>query len=157
MTFGTVTNFEESATVRFERLIDQSPETVWEALVKPELLAEWLAPATFDGFAGGSVALDFDEDQKVTGTVLVWEPPSVLEYSWTFTGESDSMLRFELTAVESGTRLVLEHRLLPPDQAVGYGAGWHAHLDILEATVMGSEPADWDERFNAVLGNYAGA
>lgn len=44
--------------------------------------------------------------------------------------------------------------MLPDDQATGYGAGWHAHLDQLEALIAGNEPIDWDARFGEVLADY---
>lgn len=157
MEFGTVTNFDDSATVRFERLIAAPQASVWRGLTNEGLLAEWLAPTTFEPIVAGRVVIEFGNEQKVEGSVFEIDPPRVLEYSWTFAGESDSTLRFELAASIESTNLVLEHRLLPPDQAVGYAAGWHAHLDTLQAMLEGSDPIDWDARFNEVLGAYAGA
>ncbi len=157
MSYGTVSHFEDSATVRFERELAAPIEAVWAALTSADELAGWLAPCTFDARAGGKVRFDFGEGAQVDGEVTMYEPPHRLEYTWTFTNEPDSILLFELEAGDGGTRLVLEHRLLPPEQAPGYGAGWHAHLDMLGAQVAGTEPVDWDERFNEVLGSYAGA
>lgn len=157
MEFGTVTNFDDSATVRFERVIAAPQDSVWQGLTDEGLLAEWLAPTTIEPIVAGRVAIEFGDEQKVEGSVFEIDPPRALEYSWTFTGENDSTLRFELASDADGTTLVLEHRLLPPDQAVGYGAGWHAHLDALQAMLEGADPIDWDARFNEVLGTYAGA
>jgi uncharacterized protein YndB with AHSA1/START domain len=155
--YGTVTNFDDNATVRFERPLNASREGVWRALTDVAAVSVWLALGTLDTHVGGSVHLDFGEDQQVAGTVLQCDPTQTLEYTWTFTGEQDSVLLFELSGNDERTTLVLEHRLLPPDQAVGYGAGWHAHLDMLDAHVTGKDPVDWDARFNDVLGYYAGA
>ena len=157
MSYGTVSHFENSATVRFEREIAAPINAVWEALTNTEELAGWLAPCTFDARSGGAVHFDFGDDQVVDGQVTIFDPPHRLEYTWTFTDEPDSILLFELEAVGSATRLVLEHRMLPSEQATGYGAGWHAYLDRLAARVEGTEPVDWDERFSEVLGSYAGA
>lgn len=157
MTFGTVTNFDGHATVRFVRIAPGSLSALWTGLTDPAALSAWLAPGTIELSPGGKVRLDFGEEQQVTGEVLEHDPPQVLEYTWTFTGEPDSVLRFELAETEEGLTLVLEHRRLPPDQAVGYGAGWHAHLDMLEAYLTGSDQVDWDQRFSEVLGHYAGA
>ena len=157
MTLGTVTHFDDHATVRFERHLGCDVDTLWSALTDVEQLAGWLAPATMHPVPGGSLAFDFGADQKVEGTISVLEAPTTLEYTWTFTGEPDSVLRFELTSAETGTDLVLEHRLLPNEQAVGYGAGWHAHLDMLAAQIAGEPAIDWDERFGEVYPIYAGA
>lgn len=40
----------------------------------------------------------------------------------------------------------LDHRGLPPGAIAGYGAGWHSHLDSLEAHLAGGE-ADCSARF----------
>ena len=157
MTFGTVTNFDGHATVRFGRHVSASPATLWASLTDEAALSVWLAPGIIEPHFGGTVRFDFGEDQQVAGEVLEHDPLRVIEYTWTFTGEPDSVLRFELEETTEGVNLVLEHRLLPPDQAVGYGAGWHAHLDMLEAHVTESDPVDWDKRFGEVLGHYAGA
>ena len=89
--------------------------------------------------------------------VIALEAPRLLEYSWTLPDQDDSVLRFELAADGQDTHVVLEHRLLPPDQAVGYGAGWHAHLDSLQMLAEGTDPIEWEQRFSEVLGHYAGA
>ena len=157
MTLGTVSHFDEGATVRFVREIDAAIERVWKALTTAEDLGAWLAATRLEPEVGGSVEINFGDDGKVEGEVRVFDPPNTLEYTWTFTGEPDSVLRFELAASGSGTTLVLEHRLLPADQASGYGAGWHAHLDSLDALLAGEPPIDWDARFNDLIGKYVGA
>ena len=157
MTYGTVSHFEENATVRFERVVAASIDEVWAGLSEEERLSDWLAPSRFEASLGGAVRIDFGDEQKVDGHITAFAANELLEYTWTFTGEPDSLLRFELEADETSTRLILEHSMLPPEQAAGYGAGWHAHLDALAALLEGTEPVDWDERFTAVLGRYVGA
>ena len=44
---------------------------------------------------------------------------------------------------------------LPADWAAGYGGGWHAYLDRLEAHLAGVEPPDWAERMAALKPLYA--
>jgi hypothetical protein len=51
------------------------------------------------------------------------------------------------------TRLLLTHRLLPSVAAAGYGAGWHAYLDIL-ASVFGASRPEWLSRFQEVKPDY---
>lgn len=157
MTFGTITNVDGSAAVRFERHIAAPIETVWRSVSDDQQISAWLAPTRLEPQVGGHVYINFGEDQEVSGVVTVFEPPSTLEYTWTFAGEPDSTLRIELAETDRGTLLTLEHRLLPDDQAAGYGAGWHAHLDVFTATVLGTEPVDWTTRFNDVLGSYTAA
>jgi hypothetical protein len=75
--------------------------------------------------------------------VLRCEWPTLLEFEWHFSGETRSVVRFELHAEEEHTRLVVEHLALGSQHAVGYAAGWHAHLDGLrdgskEAAALGT-------------------
>ncbi len=152
---GSVTKDGDRAMVRFERWLDASIDDVWEALTTPEGLESWLAPAAVDLRKGGMMDIDFGEDGLAGGTIRALDPPTLVEYDWKFPGEPDSVIRFELRAEGGRTRLVLEHRRLPVDQAVGYGAGWHAHLDRLEARLADVEPGEWMDRFQELLPAYA--
>ncbi len=151
---GTTTWQGEQATVHFERWIDAVIDDVWTAITTPQGLESWLAPAKVDLRQGGTIDLDFREDGLAGGTILELIPGSVLEFEWGFPGEPDSVLRVELTAKNGGTKLTLNHRLLPGDQVVGYGAGWHAHLDRLNEVLTHQPPADWQQRFEELLPVY---
>jgi len=118
-------------------------------------LERWLARATVDLRPGGVVDLDFGDDAIGGGDVIDVVPGTTLVYRWRFTGEPESVVRFELEAIDPETTLLrLRHTKLPDDQATGYGAGWHAHLDQLEALIAGDEPIDWDARFGELLPDY---
>ncbi|HKT43741.1 MAG TPA: SRPBCC family protein [Gaiellaceae bacterium] len=147
---GTIAPDGERRRIRFERHFDAPIAGVWSALTDPERLARWLAPASF---ADGAVRLEFDAENVVTGALLASDPPRLLEYEWRFPGETESVVRFELFEDGDATMLVLEHRLLGAGQAVGYGAGWHAHLDGL-ADELASTSGSWDERFAEWLPRY---
>lgn len=155
--FGTVSWQEDRATVEFERWIDAAIDAVWEAISTADGLGAWLAPAKVDLAPDGEVNLDFGEDGLAGGAIIELIPGQTLEYNWGFPGEPDSILRIELEEHEGGTRLRLNHRLLPSDQAVGYGAGWHAHLDQLSEVVTDREVSDWMARFTELLPHYQGA
>lgn len=143
--------------VEFERVLDAAVDVVWALLTTPEGLGRWLAPARLDLRLGGTVDIDFGESGVTGGEILDLIPGVALEYRWRFTGEPDSVVRFELEIIDPDTtRLRLRHRMLPPDQMLGYGAGWHAHLDQLVAAAAGREPVDWEERFAQVLPEYKG-
>lgn len=152
---GTVTWQEETATVVFERWLDAAHDAVWQAISTADGLASWLSPATVDLVDGGSVDLDFGEDGLAGGAIIELVAGSALEFEWAFPGEPDSVLRIELAPSDGGTTLTLRHRLLPGDQAVGYGAGWHAHLDQLTDVVTDQPVSDWDARFIELLPAYS--
>jgi uncharacterized protein YndB with AHSA1/START domain len=153
--FGRVNRTDIGVSVEFERVLAAEADKVWELLATPEGLQRWLAQATVDLTPGGVVDLDFGDDGIGGGDVIEVIPGQTLEYRWRFTDEPDSVVRFELETLEPGTtRLRLRHTMLPDAQATGYGAGWHAHLDQLEACLKGDEPIDWDARFGEVLAHY---
>lgn len=143
----------ERRGVRFERLYSVPAEELWDALTSPERLARWLAPGSVGNGPDSSVRLDFGQGGLVTGRVLCWEPPSLLELEWRFDGETESVVRFELSPAAEGTLLVLDHRALAAGHATGYSAGWHAHLASLSDQLEGRD-GSWDERFAAALPHY---
>jgi len=153
--FGHVNRDDHGVSVQFERVLTASADTVWDLLATADGLERWLARATVDLRPGGVVDLDFGDDGIGGGEVLEVVPGKILEYRWRFRGEPDSVVRFELKALDpETTRLRLRHTMLPDSHATGYGAGWHAHLDQLEALIAGEEPIDWGARFGDVLGAY---
>ena len=151
-TMGRVAIDGERRAVRFERLYAATPAEVWGALTLPQQLRRWLAPAELEPSVGGRVVLRFDEDEVMEGLVRECEPPRVLEYSWN-EGREESIVRFELAPTGGGTMLTLEHRRIAADEVLGFSAGWHAHLDALEASLT-DHTFDWDEAFDALKGEY---
>ena len=156
MTLGAITPDGDTRTVRFERRYPVPREEVWAALTEPDRLAQWLTEATFEPREGGRVAFDFGDGGTCTGTVLVWDPPAVLEYGWDFPDESRSVVRWELAedGDGGGTAVTLVHRLLGPATAVGYGAGWHAHLDLLAEQLGHGVRSSWEELYSVSLAAY---
>lgn len=144
--------------VRFERRYEFAPEEVWSALTEPERLQRWLADvAEIELRVGGRFVLRWNESDGThtdDGKVRALETGRLLELDWTYPGEPDSVARFELRPDGDGTILVLDHRGLPPGAIAGYGAGWHSHLDSLEAHLAGSQ-ADWSARFEELQPAYA--
>lgn len=152
--FGQVIDDAEGrASVRFRRVLKAPIDAVWRALTEPAELTAWLEVASIEPAEGGAVSIEFD-DGPVTGRVTIWQPPHLLEYTWLIAGESESVVRFELSSTGSGTRLDLEHIRLPGSMGAGYGAGWHAHLDRLEDHLTGRRVRSWNDRFEVVLGRY---
>ena len=153
--YGKLDRGADAAIVRFERRLAASTDDVWRLLSTGDGIEQWLAPAKVDLRHGGVVDLDFGEDGLAGGAIIELRVGEVLEYQWQFPGEPDSVVRFELSPTHEGTKLILEHRRLPLEQTSGYGAGWHAHLDHLEALAAGTEPGDWVDRYTELLTSYA--
>lgn len=93
--------------------------------------------ATLEPVVGGHVTLRWNERESMIGRVRVFDPPNELEYTWN--EDAEGVVRWDLSEVDAGTRLVLDHSALPEEETVGVGAGWHSHLDWLEAHLAGRE------------------
>ncbi|HVS51045.1 MAG TPA: SRPBCC family protein [Opitutaceae bacterium] len=142
--------FTGQGEVRIVRLLPGPIERVWDYLTDPEKRARWFAGGPMEPKQGGKVELFFhhkniapdetppedhkqvqDPGFKMAATVLRWEPPRVLSY--TFDDESD--VTFELTPQGKNVQLVLTHRSRGTDlpYITGYASGWHTHLAHLIA------------------------
>jgi uncharacterized protein YndB with AHSA1/START domain len=130
MNDATVTTGNDGATIRLERLLSQSPAEVWRALTDREELNTWFPCdiLTAEWKIGASLRFVFrqGEADDLTGTVLECDEPNVLSFTW-----GDETLRFELTALDDGTRLVLTDELAAAWSARN-AAGWDVCLERLE-------------------------
>lgn len=132
-------------TLRLERTLPGPIERIWDYLVDEEKRSQWFAGGPIEPRAGGVVQLVFDHDKitgepyperfrkhkgaREAGTVLRYEPPRVLAY--TFAGNSE--VTFELTPQGSDVLLVLTHRKVASmENMTSFSSGWHAHVDVLE-------------------------
>lgn len=154
--FGTISPEGPVAAVRFERSYAVSAQELWLALTDPERMRRWLGAAvSIEGRrVGGVVRLRWDSGEEMDGVITVFEPERLLEYTWREAGLGiESLVRFELRPACSGTLLVLEHSRVPADQAPGFGAGWHGHLDALGAALAG-QVVDPHQRYRELQPEY---
>ena len=154
---GTLRADGERCAVRFERLYDATPSELWGALTDAEQLRGWMAnEVRIDARPGGEFEFRFGEadTEWAAGRVVAAEPPRLLELDWTFPGEPQSVVRFELEPRGPGTLLVLDHRQLARDSGASYSAGWHAHLDLLDAQLTGGPEPDWAARYTELKPDY---
>ncbi len=117
-------------TLILVRELRHSPERVWQALTDPAHLREW-APFVVDGSldtVGATVKLTWvgtptPQETRVTRA----DAPKVLEYS---------DIRWELEALDGGTRLTLWHNI--DRRFISWGAaGWHICFDVLDRFLAG--------------------
>jgi uncharacterized protein YndB with AHSA1/START domain len=76
----------------FEVDLDAPPEKVWRAIAMPEVREAWLG-----------------EPEDGEARVAVADPPSRLDLVWP-TREGDSLISFEISPAEGGSRLTIIHR-----------------------------------------------
>lgn len=123
-------------TLVFVRDLRHPPEKVWAALTEPEQLREW-APFTAnkDLSSVGDATLtmiDGEIAEDLQASVRRAEPPTLLEYTW-----GNDLLRWELAATDSGTRLTLRHTIDDRDWVPKVAAGWHLCLVVAEHLLDG--------------------
>jgi len=156
---GTVTIEGEHAILQYKRILPHSLEDVWKTITEPEQLSKWFSTkATIDGRPGGKIEfITGPSGFHTTGKILVWDPPHVFEHEWHIAphqhipkGESESIIRWELTLKDDFTLLTVTHRRLSKSTALGFAPGMHAFLDRLEAHLNHDMLPDWMERYAAV-------
>jgi uncharacterized protein YndB with AHSA1/START domain len=143
--------------VRFERTYPYSIDRVWATITEPAELVHWFpAPnVNIEPRVGGTITFSGDPNvESQPGTILVWEPPNRLAFTW---GRDE--LRFELEAIDGGScRLVLLDLLERRDAAARNAGGWLVCLGELAKTVAGqpgdgphsdSVVASWPEVYDA--------
>jgi hypothetical protein len=121
----------EKWTLILVRELHHSPEKVWQALTDPAHLRQW-APFEADGSlgtAGATVKLTWvGAPTSQETTVTQADAPKVLEY-----GD----IRWELEALDDGTRLMLWHNIDRRFISMG-AAGWHICFDVLDHLLSGT-------------------
>lgn len=135
---GTITATPGAYVISIERVFPHGPGRLWEALTKPDRLAEWLAPGKIEMRAGGSARLDFADsgiviDSKVTELSI----PHVIAYSWSSPAEPLRPLRFETRIVPYGTKLTVTVSIPRSEDAARTAAGFEAHLEMLACALEG--------------------
>ena len=141
-------------TIRLERLLDGSPETVWRYLTQANLRSQWFMGGT-DAIPGGEFDLLVDHDNlsddadvpypesyaEFKGTtwtekVIRFDPPRLLET--TFQAGKNGTVTYELFPEDAKTRLVVTHSgIVSPVGAQDFGSGWNSHLTVLEERLAG--------------------
>ncbi|HEY3757649.1 MAG TPA: SRPBCC family protein [Opitutaceae bacterium] len=163
---GEVTYDGDYACLHYQRRLAHPPQRVWAAITDPAQLKQWFmaSSAQIDGRSGGSVETVAGPAQiRAHGKILTWDPPHVYEHEWNADPVKDilplgeqAVVRWQLTPVDGGTLLTLEHRKLHRPTAVGFAPGWHAFLDRLACQLDGEPLPDWQKRFTEAAVNYPG-
>lgn len=130
-------------TLRKSIYLKATPEQVWEYLTDPDKLAIWFhKPKT--PLTKGEYAMYGTEsgDKLMWGDVLISEPFTKLEYTFTITpmGDATSTVTWTLDEVAGGTRLGLVHAGLPVgEEAFGLtlalDKGWDEHLGRMRGSL----------------------
>jgi uncharacterized protein YndB with AHSA1/START domain len=131
----------EARTVTIARVFATTPEDLWDACTDPERISRWFLPISGDLRLGGRYAFE----GNASGTIERCEPPSRIDATWEFGGQT-SWVEVRLTPEADGrTRFALDH-IAHVDDAMwaqygpgAVGIGWDGGL--LGLTLHLSDPA----------------
>ena len=135
---GQVQRTEHGLEGRLVRSFAHAAASLWEQLVEPAAMAQWLAPGRIELRPGGAVRIDFaDSGSVIDSTLTAFEAGKLLEYSWSSGGQPRRPLRWELAPVEGGTQLQLTVRVAEGEDLAKACAGFEGHLEMLAAALEG--------------------
>ncbi|WP_394835234.1 SRPBCC family protein [Pendulispora rubella] len=150
------------ATLSFERRLLHPIEDVWTAITDPDERRAWLGETHIEPRVGGAVKIVAHgppvppEVRTLTGRVLVWDPPHVLEHTWDQKIIGETIARYELSRDGDATLLRFTHRgFRVRAHAGGYGAGMHAYFERLDAYLANEPLPDWASRSQELAPIYA--
>lgn len=153
--YGTLV---EPTVLKLERVLPGPVERVWDYLTKSDLRRQWLASGEMDLTPGAEFEFVWRNDEltvppgarpdgmnaenRMTCRILEVDAPHRLFISW---GVQSDVL-FELAENGEDTLLTITHRRPPTrDVLLSVSAGWHSHIDVLEAKLAGRKPGPhWD-------------
>ena len=153
--YGTLV---EPTVLKLERVLPVPVERVWDYLTKSDLRRQWLASGEMDLTPGAEFEFVWRNDEltnppgarpdgmnaenRMTCRILEVDAPHRLFISW---GVQSDVL-FELAEKGEDTLLTITHRRPPTrDVLLSVSAGWHSHIDVLEAKLAGRKPGPhWD-------------
>ncbi|GAB3758837.1 SRPBCC family protein [Microlunatus parietis] len=157
---GSLDHDHDGPVINFVRRLPYPIERVWAALTDPEQRRHWFGPTMIDGRVGGRIDLVPTgpaapvPDKRMTGRILVWDPPRVLEHEWRQAPIEDGIVRYELEADGDETVLRFTHRGLTEVNARGFLPGTHAYFDRLAAHLSGAAMPNWIRRYDELAPRY---
>jgi len=121
------------------------PEAVYPYFTRPEAIVKWMGDyAVLDARPGGEFTLDIN-GVPVRGRYIEVDPPHRLVISWGHAGSrllppGASTVEITLTPIAEGTRVSVEHRDLPLEEAAKHAVGWPHFLARLAIAGSGGDP-----------------
>lgn len=158
--YGELVIDGEQAVITFVRRLPYPIEAVWSAIADPDQRAAWFGKTALEGRVDGVIDMVASgppvpvEQKRMTGLILVWDPPHVLEHEWKQAIVEDGVVRYELARAGAGTVLTFSHRGLGVRNAKEFTPGTHAFLDRLESHLAGTSLPRWRERYQEVATGY---
>lgn len=106
-------------------------------ITQPERLRRWQAVTAYvDLRVGGEYRFTITPGHRAAGTFKEIEPGKRIVFGWGWEGgdlpPDASTVTITLEPIEQGTRVILTHEGLTPEQAASHAEGWNHYLERLE-------------------------
>jgi uncharacterized protein YndB with AHSA1/START domain len=151
---GALSAQGERRSVVHECVLTAKRSAVWDAITDAREIAVWMQTEAmhFDHHVGGNVHYTWPGGEHSKGTIMIFEPKKAIAYTW-HEGGANSTVRLDLRAEDHATDLTLRHRDLTVEQLPSIAAGWHTHLELLEAMLAG-RTLEFNPRYQELLPQY---
>jgi uncharacterized protein YndB with AHSA1/START domain len=132
--------------VRVEQVINAAPATVYRYLTESARWAMWQGEtARLDPRPGGRFSMVMGNGMRAEGEFVELVPDFKVVITWGWVGHPDlppgsTTVEIVLTEEQSGTRVVLTHRSLQPDEVEKHRLGWRHYLPRLAEVAEGGDP-----------------
>jgi uncharacterized protein YndB with AHSA1/START domain len=131
---------------------------VWAGLNPPARVCQWGAAGQKEQRPGGAVRIEFQlSGAPIDSRITAFDPPWLLEYSWSSPGGPERPLCWSLEEHGTSTRITLALSLEDSDDAAKACAGWAAHLEMLAAFLEGVPISFPLQQFKAYRAHLAAA
>ncbi len=157
----------EPTTLKLQRLLPGTVDRVWAYLTDNDLRKKWLADGEMTLEVGAPFEFTWRNDeltdppghrpdgfaavQHMQSRILAIDPPRHLVIGWGNEGD----VTFDLAPAGARVLLTITHRRLPDrGTMLNVSAGWHAHVDILEAALAGTAAASFWDNWSTLKDDY---
>jgi uncharacterized protein YndB with AHSA1/START domain len=142
-----VASAETAAAVVREVQIAAAPETVYEFLVDPDRMIQWMGrKAELEPRPGGLFRVDLNGTHVSRGEFVELDPPHRVVFTFGWEGDTsiveagESTVEVTLVAEGDGTLVRLAHKDLPEESRGSHGHGWEHYLQRLGIAAGGGDP-----------------
>jgi len=139
----------EEGVIEREILISAPPETVFDFLINPALMAHWIGRFhKLEPHPGGIFQLEVSPGNVARGFYTEVSPPHRVAFTWGWESKDptlamlppgESLVEIDLVRVESGTLLHLRHSRLPEAMSEMHRDRWWRYLTVLQSVASGRD------------------
>jgi uncharacterized protein YndB with AHSA1/START domain len=150
--------FIDRWTMEHVRIYPHPVERVWRALTESEHIAKWFGEADIELRIGGRARFGPEDEPWFTTVITALEPGRMIEFGAALPRDLPGFIRYELSDVEGGCRMVFTQHFEPGDRfepgedgdpggdlpagpgtpwMPGFVGGWHEFFDLLGDSLEG--------------------